>query len=238
MNRQNILLILGAVALVGGLFTFAVMMGGDKSDPDPEPAPAPVATIDSGAGPVELPPEEDPGQAAPGDHPEHEGEPDGHGGDPEDCESGPVACDDTDVVGTNPADYDAADLVRGIAIQFATAWAATDSAETPDARAARMTSAGASAEVASQMSILTRPNAQKVEMTVKTRPQSPRRVIFLGREDGLLQFQMSMNVDATYTYVDGSKTVVVAGGNLTVGVTDAGAVQSVTESFPTITEMD
>lgn len=236
MTRERALVIAGALALIGALFAVSIWLGsGAKNTPSPSPslsaparpvgpAPVPVPTLT----PVSTP-------TATADP--HAGDEHDHG-PVTDCDTGPVACDKaTDVVRNTREDVTAADAVRPAITAFITAWTTVNSAEGADARAVRLAAAGAADTVSRQVSALSRPKTTLSGLTVSTTPEPSPLVLFTGRVDGLLRFQVLVNVDAQYTLPDDSRSFRVVGGSVYVFVTEQGTVQKVTEDFPTISAM-
>lgn len=242
MTREKILLILGAAGLVAVVFTIALLLGGNQGEPEPTPAPEPVVTIEPGTAPSATPTPTattGPDEHFEGDGHDHDDE--GHAGHDHgpvtDCETGPVGCDDSDVLRNTPEEVEAAATVKPRVSPFVLAWTAYDSDESAAARSARLTAAGATADVAAQVTVLARENTTLTGLTAKTTGKAPSRILFVGAQDGLLMFQASVDVDARYHQPDGSGSYRVIGGAIYVYLTADGKVSKVTESFPAINEM-
>lgn len=240
MTRERILLILGAVTLVGVLLVAALWLS-SRASAEPEPTPSPSVTIDTGAVPDPDPtPSASREPSLPDGHTEDDGHDHEHG-PVEDCATGPVACDDeggSDPLVRNTAeDVAALAAVRPKVVPFVLAWGRVQTSETADARAARLAGAGASAGVATQVSVLARANTTQTGLTADTTPQQPQRVLSVGREDGLLKFQVALNVDAKYEQPDGSGSFRVIAGTIDVYLSDAGTIEKIVETFPAINEM-
>lgn len=234
MTRQNILLIAGAAALAIAVLIVALLLGSNQGEQEPEetPAPVPTATLEPAPTSTPTPPAEEPSE--PG-HEEEEEDPHTHGEAPEDCETGPVACDGaTDMIQYGEGDREAADAVRDRVTQFVAAWTTVNSSESAKNRTARLVSAGATAQAAATVPALARANSVQIGLTVATKPRPAQRTLFVEREDGLLKFKVALDVDATYMQPDGTGSRQVAGGQVVVYVTDDGSVVRVEDSFPTI----
>jgi hypothetical protein len=246
MDRQKLLLILGALGIAGALVAVLMLLANLGSS-DPEPTPEPTVTIDTGgtlaptATPEETP---DPTESIgwqdghvhyPGDGHDHD-----HG-PVTDCESGPMACEgdeaEAPILRNTDDDLLAADAVKGKMLPFAMQWARVTEGESVEARAARLRDAYASEDVARQMTALARAETAQTQLTATTNPMKPNRTLFLGRESGYLVFQVTLDVDAWYTQVDGSGSFRVVGGQLYVSVSNAGVIERVVEDFPTLREM-
>jgi hypothetical protein len=244
MTRERILLILGAVGVVGVLLAVALWLGGGE-EAEAEPTPSPAVTIDTGITPEPLPtdpavPVEVPGEE--GEHFEGDGHDHSHDhGVVEDCTSGPVACGEDQaeapVIRNTAEDVAALAAVRPKVAPFVLEWARVQTNEAAGARAARLAGAGASAAVAAQPSALARADSAQIGLIADTVPQPGPRVLSIGREDGLLKFQVAMNVDAKYSFPDDSGSWRVVGGTMHVYLSDAGAIEKVVENFPTLDEM-
>lgn len=237
MTRDRILMILGAVGLIAAVLVVSLLLSNNKPA-EPEPTPEPTITIEPGPAPTIEP------TGAPSDGDGHDdgldhGDVDlehnhGHEAPPTDC-SGPVSCEGaTDVSRNTQADLDAAAAVKSKVAPFVIEWTKVNSTETADARIARLVAAGATPEAASGVSQLARANTVQIGLTVATTPRAVQRTLFLAREDGLLKFQASLDVDATYRQPGDSGSRHVAGGAVYVYLNEAGTVVKVTDSFPTI----
>lgn len=237
--RERIILILSALAVIGGLFALALWLGAEKPE-EPQKTHKPTVSVTAGPIPTVAPSPEATATPEPGKEPEanHEEDTHNHGDEapPADC-SGPVGCSDEEVSRNTQADLDAAAAVRSKVTPFVTEWTKLDSAESPSARAARLIAVGATAEAASATSVLARANTTQTGLTVSTTPRPVQRVLFLAREGDLLKFQASLDVNARYMQPDDSGSVHVAGGAVMVYLTDKGAVAKVTDSFPSIEAM-
>lgn len=239
MNTRNLILGIAAILVIaGGFLTAALLLGGE---PQPEPTAPPASTVDIGPAPSADPtgdPATDPTAAEPGTTAPPATDEDDHRhdhGDSDDCETGPVSCeDDDDVIYATDTDKKAADAVRGRVAPFVVAFTTVNSTETPAARATRLTAAGADGTVAGLDSMIARKNSTQTGLTATSTPQNPTRVLFIGRDGGLLKFQASINVDAKYMQADGSGSFHTAGGAVYVWMDDAGTVKKVSEDFPTI----
>lgn len=233
MTRQNILLIAGAAALAVAVLIVALLLGNNQGEQEPEetPAPMPTTTLEPAPTSTPTPIAEEPSE------PGHQGEedPHTHGEAPEDCDTGPVACDGaTDMVQYGEGDREAADAVRTRVTQFAAAWTTVNSSESSKDRTARLENAGATAEAAATVPTLARANSVQIGLTVATKPRPAQRTMFVEREDGLLKFKVALDVDATYMQPDGTGSRQVAGGQVIVYITDDGSIVRVEDSFPTI----
>ena len=246
MNRRTIITILVALVIVGMALAAALLLGGGDKKPDPAATSSP-SVVDIGPAPTAQP---SPTGTADGGEPGTGGQDDSHAGETEeehadhdhgtveDCTTGPVACAEDDSVIRNTAeDEAAAAAVRSAVTPFALAWATIDSAEPATDRATRLVAVGADPAVSTQVSMLARANSTQTGLTAKTTPQNPSRILFMGREGGLLKFQVSLNVDAKYMQPDDSGSFHVAGGALNVYVADNGIIKRVTEKFPTIANL-
>ena len=234
MTRQNILLIAGAAALAVGVLLVALLLGANQKQEDPEKTakPVPATTLDPGPSPT-APTETEP----PAGHSEEEDPHAGHshGEEPEDCDTGPVSCeDDEEAIRYGEGDQEAAEAVRARVAPFVQAWTTVNSTETPAARVARLISAGASPEAAAGVSTLARADTVQIGLTASTAPRAVQRSMFMGREDGLLKFKASLDVDATYMQPGDSGSRHVAGGSVYVYLDDNGTIAKVTDTFPTI----
>lgn len=246
MDRQKLLLILAGVGVAGALIAFVLFLS-TRGDTTAAPTPDPSVTVDTGqtlAPTEEASPEPTP---QPSDtigwqdgHVHFPG--DGHDHAPAtDCTSGPMACegDEAEAPINRNTDEDlvAADAVKGRTLPFAMEWARITPGESPEARAERLRSVGAADAVATQVTKLARADSTQTQLTADTAPMKPTRTLFLGREDGQLVFQVTLDVNARYTQVDGSGSFRVVGGQLYVSIAGDGTIQRVVEDFPTLREM-
>ena len=241
MNKRNLVIgITAIVAIVGGLLA-AILLAGGGDQLEPEPMTS-APTIDIGPAPSATPADTpDPGtggnddEVGPGDDGQLVEDHDHDHGDTDDCETGPVACeDDPGMVIITEDDRKSAAEVRDRVAPFVVAFTTVDSTETADQRRARLTAAGADEAVAAQDSVFARKDSTQTGLIAKSTPQTPTRILFIGRDAGMLKFQASVNVDAKYTLADDSGSFHTAGGAVYVWLNDAGAVVRVVESFPTI----
>jgi len=243
MNKRNLVIgITAIVAIVGGLLA-AILLAGGGDQPEPEPMTS-APTIDIGPAPSATPTDTpDPGtggnddEVGPGDDGQlvEDHDHDHDHGDTDDCETGPVACeDDPGMVIITEDDRKSAAEVRDRVAPFVVAFTTVDSTETADQRRARLTATGADEAVAAQDSVFARKDSTQTGLIAKSTPQTPTRILFIGRDAGMLKFQASVNVDAKYTLADASGSFHTAGGAVYVWLNDAGAVVRVVESFPTI----
>lgn len=232
MIRDRIILMLGGVVLIAIVLGVSLFLS-NTAAPEPEPTPEPTVTVEPGPAPTSTPT---------GGTDAHEDEPDGpdpthnHGEEapPADC-SGPVGgCEGVEVSRNTQADLDAAALVRDKVAPFVIEWTKINSAETTDARITRLVAAGATPEAAAAISQLARAGTAQTGLTVSTSPRAVQRTLFMAREGGLLKFQASLDVDATYLQPGDSGSRHVAGGAVYVYLTDAGVIARVVDSFPTI----
>lgn len=236
--RERTLFIVGTLTVLGGVFALALWLS-SGAKPDPEQTPEPAVTVSAGPAPT-APPTSEPAPAEtvePGEDPE-EAHDHNHGDEapPEDC-TGPVGCTGDDISRNTQEDIDAAAAVRERVAPFVAEWTTVSSAESEEDRKARLIRAGATPEAADGTSTLARANTVQTGLTVSTTPRAVQRTLFLGRDGGLLKFQASLDVDATYMQPDDSGSVHVAGGAVYIYLTDAGAIAKVTDSFPTIERM-
>lgn len=233
MIRDRIIFMLGGVVLIAIVLGVSLFLSSTAA-PEPEPTPEPTVTVEPGPAPTSTPTDD----ADEHDNDEHTDTDTTHNhGDeapPTDC-SGPVGeCEGVDVSRNTQADLDAAALVRDKVAPFVTEWTKVNSTETADARIARLVAAGATPEAAAATSQLARANTAQTGLTVSTSPRAVQRTLFMAREDGLLKFQASLDVDATYLQPGDAGSRHVAGGAVYVYLTDAGAIARVVDSFPTI----
>lgn len=231
MTRQKILIIAGTAALAVAVFVSALLLGSHGDKNEPEPTPAPAITVEPAPAPTSGETDDPHGLEDPGQGQEDHD----HDHDVTDCETGPIACEGAeDVIRYSEGDKDVAALVRPLVAPFVTEWTTIDSDESAAARTARLIAAGATPEAAGSTSVLARASTHQTGLSVSTAPRPAQRILFLGREDGLLKFQASLDVSATYMQPDDSGSRHVAGGAVNIYLSDSGAIVRVTDSFPTI----
>lgn|GEM_PF-4160700 len=239
MNRNLIIGIAVVAAIIGGLFAMSALLNQKAPDPDPTP----TSTVDVGPAPSATSttaPEPEPTVTETPD-PGHDDENHDHGEyDNADCAAlGPDYCpqgeDDHYVI--TEQDRKVADAVRGKVKAFVAAFTTVTNAETPDARTARLKKAGADPTVAEQDTVFARTDSGHTNMTRSAIPRKDPRTLLIEREDGLLKFQVSITVDAKYTFPDDSVSVYAAGGTVYVWVDDRGTVKKLTEDFPTMNNL-
>lgn len=250
MDRQKLLLILATVGIGGALIGAVMFFSSMKTPTSAGPTPTPTVTIDTGEAPAPQPsatPSDEPSPSPsntvgwqdghvhyPGDGHDH-----GHDHGPvTDCDSGPVACEgdnaEAPILRNTDEELIAADAVRGQIAPFVMQWATLAPDEAADARAERLRNAGAADAVATQTTQLARADSGQVGLTATAKPMTPNRILFLGSENGLLAFQVALNVNAEYTLVDGSGSFRVVGGQIYVLLSPEGRIERVVENFPTL----
>jgi len=236
VNRNLIIAIVVVAAIIGALFGMSALLNREPNDPQPTP----TSTVDVGVAPTATPtsePEPAPTATEAPDPGHDDGDHDHGEYDNADCAAlGPAYCPqgDDDHYETTEQDRKAAASVRDRVKAFVTAFTTVIDHETPAARTSRLKKAGADPTIAAENTVFARASSGHTNMTRNATPQKDIRALFLQREDGLLKFQVSLTVDAKYTFPDDSAGVYAAGGAVYVWVDDSGTVKKIVEDFPTM----
>lgn len=243
MNKR-ILILIGSVLGAALLIVVSVLLFGGNRSTSPEPSPTPSGSVVLPNGQIvdedeyEQTQEEPEGPRNPDGTLEVEdphSEDDGHDhGDLEPgCVDAPVStgCEDEDW--TEMPSYDQIAAGQKIVKAFASQWTRIDTTdETATARAARLKAAGASNEVAEQVSAITRPKSALLALQTVSRETGTTYASFMSNRDGVYEYSLSTTIVVDYSLNGNQNQRYTTSGTMRVKLdTKTNTIVSVTETF-------
>ena len=244
--------------IIGGLFGVAILIvvavllmdGNRPAGPEPSPTPSGSVVLPNGQvvdedeyedslteepegprGPngalIQTDPHSDDGQL----HTDDDGH--DHGNLTPGCVDGPVStgCDGEDW--TEMPSREAIAVGQNAVRAFAVNWVTINTEnETPAARATRLKAAGATNEVAEQVSVITRPETALLNLQTVSKDYGQNYVSFMSNRDGVYQYSVSVTIVADYSLNGNQNQKYTTSGTMLVNWdSKTNTVVSVEENF-------